>query len=194
MMCFLAFWKSLAAPSAKALAHTSLDSESPLNPRFSQNLTQSPAPFCVRHPGEIGTQRIGNIRRGKHSTERDDGDGKEPQVPGDDKSRELIETELGPLINTAFERHPIAQVNDDGSLRNVKKQDGEQPKEKVRLAELGRCADPSRADNEENLSQDEVAQTDPRAKKVKPQDLVDTRYLDEMEKSGFFDQLWARNK
>ena len=39
---------------------------------------------------------------------------------------------------------------------------------------------------------DEVAQTDPRAKKVKPQELVDNRYLDEMEKSGFFDQLWAK--
>jgi ABC-type nitrate/sulfonate/bicarbonate transport system substrate-binding protein len=39
---------------------------------------------------------------------------------------------------------------------------------------------------------DEVAQTDPRAKKVKPQELIDNRYLDEMEKSGFFDQLWAK--
>jgi len=39
---------------------------------------------------------------------------------------------------------------------------------------------------------DELAATDPRAKKVKPQELVDTRYLDEMEKSGFFDQLWAK--
>lgn len=39
---------------------------------------------------------------------------------------------------------------------------------------------------------DEVAQLDPRAKKVKPQELVDNRYLDEMEKSGFFDQLWAK--
>jgi hypothetical protein len=39
---------------------------------------------------------------------------------------------------------------------------------------------------------DEVAQTDTRAKKIKPQELVDTRYLDEMEKSGFFDQLWAK--
>src|SRR5713226_3015022 len=34
---------------------------------------------------------------------------------------------------------------------------------------------------------DEVAQLDARAKKVKPQELIDTRYLDEMEKSGFFD-------
>jgi ABC-type nitrate/sulfonate/bicarbonate transport system substrate-binding protein len=38
---------------------------------------------------------------------------------------------------------------------------------------------------------DEVAAIDPRAKKVKPQDLVDTRFLDEMEKSGFFDRLWS---
>jgi len=39
---------------------------------------------------------------------------------------------------------------------------------------------------------DEAAATDARAKKVKPQDLVDSRYLDDMEKSGFFDQLWAK--
>jgi ABC-type nitrate/sulfonate/bicarbonate transport system substrate-binding protein len=39
---------------------------------------------------------------------------------------------------------------------------------------------------------DEVAQIDPRAKKVKPLELVDSQYLDEMEKSGFFDQLWAK--
>jgi NitT/TauT family transport system substrate-binding protein len=38
----------------------------------------------------------------------------------------------------------------------------------------------------------EVAATDPRAKKVKPQELIDNRYLDEMEKSGFFDQLWGK--
>jgi NitT/TauT family transport system substrate-binding protein len=39
---------------------------------------------------------------------------------------------------------------------------------------------------------DEVAQTDARAKKVKPQELVDNRYLEDMEKSGFLDQLWAK--
>src|SRR5215475_10670876 len=39
---------------------------------------------------------------------------------------------------------------------------------------------------------DEVAQTEQRAKLVKPQKLIDSRYLDEMEKTGFFDQLWAK--
>jgi NitT/TauT family transport system substrate-binding protein len=38
---------------------------------------------------------------------------------------------------------------------------------------------------------DEVAAVDPRAKKVKPEDMVDRRYLNEMEKSGFFDKLWG---
>src|SRR5262245_55953610 len=37
---------------------------------------------------------------------------------------------------------------------------------------------------------DDMAQTDPRAKKVRSQELFDSRYLDDMEKSGFFDQLW----
>jgi len=39
---------------------------------------------------------------------------------------------------------------------------------------------------------DELSATDLRAKKVKPQEMIDTRYLDEMEKSGFFDQIWAK--
>ena len=39
---------------------------------------------------------------------------------------------------------------------------------------------------------EEIAATDPRAKKVTAEELIDRRYLDEMEKSGFFDQLWAK--
>lgn len=39
---------------------------------------------------------------------------------------------------------------------------------------------------------EEIAPTEPRAKSVKPQEMVDSRYLEEMDKSGFFDQLWGR--
>ena len=39
---------------------------------------------------------------------------------------------------------------------------------------------------------DEVVKVDPRAQKVKPEDLIDRRYMDEMEKSGFLSQLWSR--
>jgi hypothetical protein len=41
---------------------------------------------------------------------------------------------------------------------------------------------------------DEIAPIDPRAKTVKPQEIVDTRYLDEMNKSGFMEQLWGGKK
>ncbi len=41
---------------------------------------------------------------------------------------------------------------------------------------------------------DEVSQIDPRAKKVRPQDLLDRRYLDDMEKSGFLDKLWTEKR
>jgi len=39
---------------------------------------------------------------------------------------------------------------------------------------------------------DELAPTDARAKNIKPQEMVDNRYLDEMNKSGFMDQLWSK--
>ena len=38
---------------------------------------------------------------------------------------------------------------------------------------------------------EEVAKTDPRAKTIRPQDLIDRRFLDEMTKSGSLDKLWA---
>jgi len=39
---------------------------------------------------------------------------------------------------------------------------------------------------------DETGKVDPRAKKIKPQDLVDRGFLDAMNKSGFFEKLWAK--
>ena len=38
---------------------------------------------------------------------------------------------------------------------------------------------------------DDIAATDARAKAIKPQALFDRRFIDEMEKSGFFDKLWS---
>jgi hypothetical protein len=38
---------------------------------------------------------------------------------------------------------------------------------------------------------DETARVDARAKKIRPQDLTDRRYVDALEKNGFFDKLWA---
>ena len=121
---------------------------------------QRDAPFVVRHPGGAVADRVGDVRGDEHSAERDDGDRQQPEIPGHDESGELVEAELGPLIDAAFERHAAAQINDDGRLRNVEKQNREQPKEKMRLSELRRGADPARADNKENLRQNEIAETE----------------------------------
>jgi ABC-type nitrate/sulfonate/bicarbonate transport system substrate-binding protein len=40
---------------------------------------------------------------------------------------------------------------------------------------------------------DEVSRVDARAKKIKAEDLVDRRFLDELKNSGFFDKLWSKN-
>ena len=45
-----------------------------------------------------------------------------------------------------------------------------------------------------NANLDEIAPTDPRAKSVRSEDMVDTRYLDEMTKTGFFDQVWGSRR
>lgn len=41
---------------------------------------------------------------------------------------------------------------------------------------------------------EEVAQIDARALKFRPQDFIDRRYIDDMEKSGFFEKLWGDRK
>jgi ABC-type nitrate/sulfonate/bicarbonate transport system substrate-binding protein len=57
-----------------------------------------------------------------------------------------------------------------------------------------KALEPRLAIREEGLQAilEDMAPTDARAKKVRSQELVDTRYLDEMQKSGFFDQLWMK--
>ena len=41
---------------------------------------------------------------------------------------------------------------------------------------------------------EEVAKTNPRANEIKPLDLMDRRYLTEMESSGFFNQVWNEKR
>ena len=41
---------------------------------------------------------------------------------------------------------------------------------------------------------DEVSASDPRAKNVSAPQLIDRHYLDEMDKSGFYESLWGKVK
>src|SRR5204862_3003985 len=106
------------------------------------------------------TDCVRNVCCGKYAAERDHGDRKQPEIPRHDKSGELVEAELCPLINAALERHQPVQINNDRSLRNVKKQNRKQPKEQMRLSEFGSGADPGGADDEKNLRQDEIVQAE----------------------------------
>lgn len=105
----------------------------------------------MRHPGGAIANRVGDVCGYEHSAQRDHHDGQQPQIPRHHEAGEFIEREFGPLVNTAFERHCAAQVNDDDSLRNVEEHNRQEPEEEVRLAEFGCGADPTRADNEKNL-------------------------------------------
>jgi len=39
---------------------------------------------------------------------------------------------------------------------------------------------------------EEITPSDSRAKNVRTQQLIDRKYLDEMEKSGFYEAVWGR--
>ena len=41
---------------------------------------------------------------------------------------------------------------------------------------------------------DHLALKDPKAKTVKPQDFVDTRFVEEFDKNGYIDSLYGRKK
>src|SRR5207237_248530 len=87
-------------------------------------------------------------------------DGKQPQVPGDHESRELVESELGPLIQAAFERHRAIEVNDDGRGWQIEEQDRRQPERHMRRPLFRRDADPWQSDDEQDLCQREINETE----------------------------------
>src|SRR5437667_427823 len=103
--------------------------------------------------------RVSDGSCAEHSTERYHRDREQQEIPCDHKSGELVEAQFSPLINTAFERYPVAEIHNDHRLGNVKKQDRQQPEEELRLAEFCSGADPTRADHKQNLCQHKVAQS-----------------------------------
>jgi hypothetical protein len=127
-------------------------------PVTSAQLTNETHHFIVWHPRRARADGVSEIGRREHSAQRDDRDGKKPEVPRHDETGELVEAEFRPLINAAFERHPPIQINHDRRLRNVEKQNGQQPKEKVCLSQFRRSPDPGRPDHKENLGENEIEQ------------------------------------
>ena len=72
-----------------------------------------------------------------------------------EESAELAEADRRPLIQAALERHQAVEVDDDRRLRQVVQRHRREPEHHVPGAELGRGADPTRADDEHDLREDE---------------------------------------
>ena len=84
-------------------------------------------------------------------------DREDPQVPRDDEPHELVEAELRPLIQSAFERHDLVEPDGDTRRREVEERDGDEPEDDVGRSLFRGDADPLQADDEEDLREDEVA-------------------------------------
>src|SRR5207244_11190008 len=83
-----------------------------------------------------------------------------PEVPCHHERDEIIESNFGPLIKTAFQRRQAIDEDDYGSQRQIESDDGEQPKYHLGVAQLGRPADPDSADDKDNLSEDQIEETE----------------------------------
>ena len=111
-----------------------------------------------RHPGRAVADRVENIRRDHQTGRGHDADAEQPEIPRHDEAGEFVEAEFRPLIKSAFQRQNAIEVNDDGSDRQIKTNDGEQPVSGLRRAEFRRRAHPRSADDKDNLRQNEIAQ------------------------------------
>ena len=93
------------------------------------------------------------------TTEPDAGqnrDGKNPQVPTDHERDEVVESQLGPLIKTAFERHQAIEKDHGRGERKVERDDARIQKTFCSWPNLRGPTYPERAHDEHNLSQHQI--------------------------------------
>src|SRR6185312_6597889 len=81
-----------------------------------------------------------------------------PQIPRGEKSPELTEADFGPLVESAFERQPAAEIDHYRGLRQIEQQNGEKPEGALRFPQPRRDADPRGADDVEQLRENEIAE------------------------------------
>jgi len=86
-------------------------------------------------------------------------DREQPQVPRDQEADQIVESQLRPLIQPAFERHRAIEMDDDGGRGQIEKHDRREPEQDVRGALFGGDANPRQADDEQHLRQREIRDT-----------------------------------
>ncbi len=114
--------------------------------------------LAVRQPCTGGSHGIGQVVGDEHADFRDQNDGGKQHVQCDKKAGGLVEAELRPLVETSFQRHFTAQVNDDGGGGDIEQKDRAEPEREVRRAQFAGGADPGETQDRENLGEDEVGQ------------------------------------
>jgi hypothetical protein len=82
------------------------------------------------------------------------------EVPPDHERCKVVESDLGPLIETALERHQAIEKDYGGGKRKVERDDREDPEDVLVVAQPRGPADPERSDDEHNLRQDQVEQSE----------------------------------
>ena len=111
----------------------------------------------LRHQiGDPGPEDVAGILGELQPDVRHVQNGEQPQVPGDDEPDELVEAELGPLVEAALERHRSSEPDRDDRGGQVEQEDGNEPEDDVRRPLLRRDADPLQPHDEEDLREDEV--------------------------------------
>ena len=108
----------------------------------------------------IEADGVGDVGGDGQALGRHEYDDVQPQIPADQESDEIVEAELGPLIESAFERHFTVEVDDDSGERSVEKQKCEEPENDLRGAQLGRGSHPMRADDVEDLGEDQIREAE----------------------------------
>ena len=87
-------------------------------------------------------------------------DREQPQVPCHEETSQLVESELRPLIQAALERHQTIEVDHDDSGGQIEERHRDDPEDDVRGAQLRGDAHPGQADDEEDLREGEIGETE----------------------------------
>src|SRR5215510_6769575 len=75
-------------------------------------------------------------------------------------AHKLAQGELGPLVDTPFERQHAIDIDDDHSQRQIEGDNRQQPEEELLVAELRSRPDPYRPDDEDYLREHQVCEAE----------------------------------
>src|SRR4029077_1516897 len=85
---------------------------------------------------------------------------KHPEVPSHHKRNEIVEGKLGPLIESALERHQAIEEDYCGGERKIEREDCQHPEDVLLITEFSCPAHPYCSDHENDLSQDQIEKTE----------------------------------